>query len=222
MSPCPTIRMPSKDRRAAQLPERPSSAGSSSTLRRQAFRRVRSARALRTNTRRSRSFPCDAPVRSRGHPVGTTIDAKLPGKGHAFLSPRLFVARRFYRQLQHGSLLPFAQEGQKKSSPVRQFERIMVHMRLVTIDVAKNCRLVPSGGGSAIDCDFRIKRKLRAGKHADRGAGVARSSESARAGAEITRSKLIANARGTRFDVHQAIVAHGIGSSVPHLLRLTR
>src|SRR5262249_33957821 len=67
-----------------------------------------------------------------------------------------------------------------------------------------------------------LKGKLRAGKHADRGTGVARSSEPARAGAEIGRSKLIANARGTRFDVHQAIVAHGVGSSVPHLLRLTR
>ena len=94
-----------------------------------------------------------------------------------------------------------------------------LHMRLVTIDLAENCRLVPSGGGSSVDCDFRIEGKLRAGKHANRGAGIARSGEPARAGAEITRSKLIANARGTRFDVHQAIVAHGIGSSVPHLLR---
>src|SRR5262249_10181190 len=98
----------------------------------------------------------------------------------------------------------------------------MVHMRLFTIDLPKNRRLVPSGGGRAIHRDFRIEGKLRAGRHADRGTGVARSSEPARAGAEIGRSKLIANARGTRFDVHQAIVAHGVGSSVPHLLRLTR
>src|SRR5215472_11874206 len=156
--------------------------------------------------------------RPGGHPFGTNIDAKLPSKGHAFLSPRLFVTRRLCRQLQHGCLLPFAQEGQKKSPPVRQFERIMVHMRLVMIDLAKNCRLVPSWGGSAIDCDFRIKRKLRDGKHADRGAGVARSSESARAGVEITCSKLIANARRTQFDVRQATVAYEICSSVPHLL----
>src|SRR5262245_61399746 len=149
-------------------------------------------------------------------------DAALPGKGDAFLSPCFFVVRRFCRQLQHGCLLAFAQEGQKKSLSIGQLERIMVHMRLFTIDLAKNCRLVASGGGSAVHCDFRIEGKLRAGKHADRGAGVVRSSEPTRAGAEITRSKLIANARGTRFDVHQAIVAHGIGSSVPHLLRLTR
>ena len=86
----------------------------------------------------------------------------------------------------------------KKGLPVRQFERVMVHMRLVTIDLAENCRLVPSGGGSSVDCDFRIEGKLRAGKHANRGAGIARSGEPARAGAEITRSKLVANARGTR------------------------
>src|SRR5262249_10991915 len=159
----------------------------------------------------------------RHHSVGPSeYDAALPGKGNAFLSPRLFVVRRFCRQLQHGCLLAFAQEGQKKSLAIRQLERIMVHMRLFTIDLAKDCRLVASGGGSAVHCDFRIEGKLRAGKHADRGAWVARSSEPARAGAEIGRSKLIANARGTRFDVHQAIVAHGIGSSVPHLLRLTR
>src|SRR5215510_2093041 len=162
-------------------------------------------------------------AQSASDPIDPMVDdAKLPSKGHAFLSPRLFATRRLCRQLQHGCLLAFAQEGQKKSLPIRQLERVMVHVRLFTIDLAKNCRLVPSGGGSAIDCDFRIEGKLRAGKHADRGAGVARSGKSTRAGAEITRSKLVANARGTRFDVHQAIVAHGIGSSVPHLLRLTR
>src|SRR5262245_35043672 len=146
----------------------------------------------------------------------------LARKGHAFLSLRLFDARRPCRQLQHGCLLAFAQEGQKEGLSVRQFERVMVHMRLVAIDLTENCRLAPSGRGSSIDCDFRIEGKLRAGKHANRGAGVARSGEPARAGAEITRSKLVANARGTRFDVHKAIVAHGLGSSVPHLLRLTR
>src|SRR5215470_1760047 len=146
----------------------------------------------------------------------------LARKGHAFLRLSLFDARRLCRQLQHRGLLAFAQEGQKKGLPVRQFERVMVHMPLVTIDLAENCRLIPSGGGSAVDCDFRIEGKLSAGKHANRGAGVARRGESARAGAEITRSKLVANARGTRFDVHYAIVAHGLGSSVPHLLRLTR
>src|SRR5262245_22134117 len=134
----------------------------------------------------------------------------LARKGHAFLSLRLFDARRPCRQLQHGCILAFAQEGQKKGLPVRQFERVMVHMRLVTIDLAENCGLVPSGSGSSIDCDFRIEGKLRAGKHANCGAGIARSGEPAGAGAEVTRSKLVANARGTRFDVHQAVVAHGL------------
>src|SRR5256885_10799428 len=67
----------------------------------------------------------------------------LARKGHAFLGMRLLLARRFGRQLQPGRLLGFAQEGQKKGLTIRQFERVMVHMRLVTIDLAENCRLVP-------------------------------------------------------------------------------
>src|SRR5258705_11608395 len=98
----------------------------------------------------------------------------------------------------------------------------MVHMRVLAIDLAKNRRLVRGGPGSAVNCDFRIEGELRAGKHAYRGTGIVRSSEPAGAGAEIARSKLVANACGTRFDVHQAIVAHGRDSSVPHLFRLTR
>src|SRR2546430_10145292 len=85
----------------------------------------------------------------------------------------------------------------------------MVHMRLLAIDLAKNRRLVLGRPGSAVNCNFRIEGELRAGKHAYGGAGIVRSSESAGAGAEIARSKLVTDARGARFDVHQAIVAHG-------------
>src|SRR5258708_12373994 len=98
----------------------------------------------------------------------------------------------------------------------------MVHMRLLAIDLAKNRRLVLGRPGSAVNCNFRIEGELRAGKHAYGGAGIVRSSESAGAGAQIARSKLVSDARGARFYVHQAIVAHGMDSSVPHLLRLTR
>src|SRR6266516_7787190 len=98
----------------------------------------------------------------------------------------------------------------------------MVHMRLLAIDLAKNRRLVLGRPGSAVNCNFRIEGELRAVKHAYGGAGIVRSSESAGAGVEIARSKLVTDARGARFDVHQAIVAHGMDSSVPHLLRLTR
>src|SRR5260370_16830825 len=97
----------------------------------------------------------------------------------------------------------------------------MVHMRLLAIDLAKNRRLVLGRPGSAVNCNFRIEGELRAGKHAYGGAGIVRSSESAGAGAEIARSKLVTDAPGARFDVHQAIVPHGMDSSVPPLLRLT-
>src|SRR5258707_15508139 len=97
----------------------------------------------------------------------------------------------------------------------------MVHMRLLAIDLAKNRRLVLGRPGSAVNCNFRIEGELRAGKHAYGGGGVVRSSESAGAGAEIARSKLFTDAPGGRFYVHQAIVAHGMESPVPHLFRLT-
>src|SRR4029077_12507328 len=83
-------------------------------------------------------------------------------------------------------------------------------MRLLAIDLTENCRLVLGRPASTINCDFRIEGELRAGQHADRGAGIARGGEPAGAGPKIRRSKLVANARRARLDVHQTIIAHGM------------
>ena len=61
---------------------------------------------------------CDA-AHGRARTVAPReYDAKLPGQGDAFLCLRLFLGPRFRRQLQHGGLLAFAQECQKKHLPV--------------------------------------------------------------------------------------------------------
>src|SRR5690242_19060453 len=95
-------------------------------------------------------------------------------------------------------------------------------MRLLAVDLTENCRLVFSRPASTINRDLRIESELRARQHADRGAGIARSGEPAGAGSEIRRSKLVANTRGTRFDVHQTIIAHGMGLLCSTSVRLTR
>src|SRR5260370_1721442 len=85
---------------------------------------------------------CDA-AHGRARTVAPReYDAKLPGQGVAFLCLRLFLGPRFRRQLQHGGLLAFAQEYQKKHLPVGKFERAMVHMRLLATEQANNRLLV--------------------------------------------------------------------------------
>ena len=70
-------------------------------------------------------------------------------------------------------------------------------MRLLAINLAKDCRFVLGRTASAVDRDFRIEGELGAGQNAYCRTGVTGSSEPARAGAEICRSKFVADARGT-------------------------
>src|SRR5262249_53715694 len=102
-----------------------------------------------------------------------------------------------------------AQESQKQRLPVRQLEGIVMHMRLLAVDLPEDRGLVPRGAGSAINGDLRAEGELGAGKDADRRGRIIRSRKSARARSEVGGSKLVADACRPRFDMHQAVIAHG-------------
>src|SRR5262245_41020748 len=83
-----------------------------------------------------------------------------------------------------------------------------MHMGLRPIDLTEDRGLVFGWRGGPISATLRIESQLRAGKHANRGGRVLRRHEAARARAEIGCLELVTDLSGTRFDVHQTIVAH--------------
>src|SRR6201989_3391925 len=163
----------------------------------------------------------DAPLSAAHSWDRARYEAKLAGHAHAFLRLRLFLRRRLCRELQHGCFMTLAQECQEQRLSVGQFERVVV-LRLIAVDLTENCRLMLGRPASTIHRYFRIEGEFRAGQHADRGPGIARSGEPAGAGSEIRRSKLVADARRARFDVHQTIIAHGMRLLCSTSARLTR
>src|SRR5690242_19499765 len=70
------------------------------------------------------------------HLLGYHLAIKiLPDVGGALLSLRLGRGRRLRRQLQHGCLLTLDEFGQQYGLPVRKLERIVVHPRLILVDL---------------------------------------------------------------------------------------
>src|SRR6266851_6680436 len=61
------------------------------------------------------------------------------GECDSLLCARFGFGGRPGRQLQDSRLLALAQEGEKERVPIRQLERIMMHMRLRLIDLAEDC-----------------------------------------------------------------------------------
>src|SRR5262245_31015676 len=62
----------------------------------------------------------------------------LPDVSDALLSLRLGCGRRLRGKLQHGCLLTLDEFGQQDGLPIRKFERVMVHPRLVLVDLPKD------------------------------------------------------------------------------------
>src|SRR5215470_296710 len=152
----------------------------------------------------------------------------LPDVSDALLSLRLGCGRRLRGKLQHGCLLTLDEFGQQDGLPIRKFERIMVHPRLVLVDLPKDRRLVghpartqaeESGRGA---CNFAGKRKLRARKHAHCRGGIFLGGKSARTGTKVARRELVADSGSTRLHIVQAVVAHGEDSSFKPPVRALR
>src|SRR5215831_13456005 len=183
--------------------------------------------------------------RRNAHDAGATtlLASSLSRKGRsAWSGPRLFtlpsVQRRISpdvsdpllrlglgcgrwlrRQLQHGRLLTLDEFGQEHGLPIRKLERVMVHPRLVLVDLPKDRRLVghpartqaeESGCGA---CNVAGKRKLRSRKHAHCRGDIFLGGKSARTGTKVARGELVADSGSTPLHIVQAVVAHGEDSS---------
>src|SRR5262249_44397306 len=158
-----------------------------------------------------------APARSGPSPSAppSVRRAILPDVSDALLSLRLGCSRRLRGKLQHGCLLTLDEFRQQDRLPIRKFERVMVHPRLVLVDLPKDRRLVghraraqaKESGRRAYDLPG--KRELRSRKNAHRRGGVFLGGKSTRAGTKVARRELVANSRSTRLHIVQAVVAHG-------------
>ena len=89
-----------------------------------------------------------------------------------------------------------------------KLKRVVVHMGLRAVDLTEDRSLVLGRRRGPVDADLSVEGQFRAGKHANGGGRICRRHEAARASAEIGRPQFITHLGGTRFDVHQTVVAH--------------
>src|SRR5260370_30822655 len=122
-----------------------------------------------------------------------------PDVGHALLGFRLGCGYRLRRQLQHGCLLTLDEFGQQYGLPIRKLECVVMHPRLVLVDLAKDRRLVghparaPPEESGRDPCNVLGKRKFRPRKHAYCRGGIFLGGKAARAGTKVACRELVAD-----------------------------
>src|SRR5262249_20844522 len=170
-------------------------------------------RTLRNSTRKKGRPAEERPL----HPLTPLCvrRAVLPDVGDAPLSLRLGCGRRLRGKLQDCRLLTLDEFGQQDGLPIRKFERVMMHSRLVLVDLPKDRRLVGHPARAQAEesgrraGDLPGKREFRSRKNAHRHGGVFLGGKSPRAGTKVARRELVANSRSTRLHIVKAVVAHG-------------
>src|SRR5207244_9876467 len=97
--------------------------------------------------------------------------------------------------------------------PIRKFERVMMHPRLVLVDLPKDRRLIGHPARAQAEesgrraRDLPGKRELRSRKDAHRHSGVFLGGKATCAGTKVARRELVANSRSTRLDIASAVGA---------------
>src|SRR5262249_19069507 len=131
----------------------------------------------------------------------------LPDVGDAVLGLRLGCSLRLRGKLQHGCLLTLDEFGQQDGLPIRKFERVMVHPRLVLVDLPKDRRLVGHSARAQAKesgrraCDLPGTRGLRSRKNAHRHSGVFLGGKATCARTKVARRELVADSRSTRLHI---------------------
>jgi hypothetical protein len=134
-------------------------------------------------------------VRQRATP-SPSVSIGSTSERHSFLFTRFGFSNRLRGQLQDSRFLPLAQESEQVRLPIREFKRIMVHVRLRSIDLTEDCSLMPDWSASAVDTDFTIESKLSARKNTHGCGWVLRRGEAACAGTKITGPQPLPDAGG--------------------------
>ena len=122
------------------------------------------------------------------------------------------------RHLQHGGPLPFAELRQQHVAAVRKFDRVMVTVRDVRIDLVEFSDAIFDASGpdpAVVVFDLLGKRELGAGKQADRNSGIAyRGKAAGRGAAEGRRDQRLADFCRTVGDGLETVVTHRMCSLV--------
>src|SRR6266436_3850845 len=137
---------------------------------------------------------------------------------------RYLLGWRFWlcRKLKHRCLLTLEHVRQENRGAVRKFEGVMMHPRLVLVDLPKDCRPVvyrfrpPRGEAKGGGVAFHLlgKSKLCSRKNADRRCGILRRSKPSGTRVEVDCPQCVTDLGRPRFDVVETEVTHGRGSSM--------
>jgi hypothetical protein len=133
-----------------------------------------------------------------------------------------FLGWRFWlcRKLKHRCLLTLEYVRQENRGAVRKFECVMMHPRLVFVDLPKDCRpevyrFCPPRGeakGSRTAFHFLGKSKLCSGKNAHRRCGIVRRSKPSSTSVEVDCPELVTDLGRPGLDAMETVVTHGRGT----------
>src|SRR5215475_2683693 len=102
---------------------------------------------------------------------------------------------RLCRKLKHRCLLTLMQVRQENKRAIRKFERVMMHLWYVLVDLSKDRRsgayCSPAKETGRRTYHLRGKGELRSGKDADRRCGILRCGKPTCTGVEIAGRKLV-------------------------------
>ena len=119
-----------------------------------------------------------------------------------------------HRQLQHGCVLPFAEQRHQHLASIRKFDRVMVPMRNVLVRRAEFSHSeidLSRPKPSAVVSDVFSECQFRSGQDADRDIGlVCRCKTPCRGAAEGCGGQGLSHLRGARCNGVQTVVTHRI------------
>jgi len=133
-----------------------------------------------------------------------------------------FLGWRFWlcRKLEHRCLLTLAQIREENTGAIRKLERIVMHPRLVLVDLPKDRRpevyrfCPPRGEAKGCGGAFHLlgKRKLCSRKNAHRRCRILRRSKPSSTRVEVDCPKLVPDLSRAGFNVVETEVTHGRGT----------
>ena len=155
-------------------------------------------RAVVEPFRQARPWTQATRLPNRGRPR-RSCETESAGQRDPFLGRRFRCSSRLCRKLEHCCLLIFKQVSQEHDLPVWKFQRIMMCVRVVLVDLPEERRRVidlthfAARKSAPATPYLRGKSELRSRKNANCRAGIFGCSEPSSAGIEVVDGQFVAN-----------------------------
>jgi hypothetical protein len=179
------------------------------------FRRDRDQTGARQDAEASMARPISTSLAPRVAGRAQTLTIEL--RNQRVLRPLVYFIRRgrIGRQLQYGRVLTFAQSRQQHDLPVRKFQRVVMCVRFIELDLTELGRApldfaLWQNAEEIVVFDVVLEYQFGAGPQAHRYVGFSNSGKATGGGVvESRRHQLVSYLRRPGFDEMQTEIAHG-------------